>query len=99
MALRARSPTSGATWTVIGQQVPTFARDMASVNAASRYSVDKWDGYADSRNGCSPIFGTRRSPNPIVLSGDVHTHWCADLKTDFRSRPRPRSASSSRIHR
>ena len=36
---------SGGAWTVLGQQVPTFARDMASANPASRYSVDKWDGY------------------------------------------------------
>jgi alkaline phosphatase D len=74
---------SRARWTVIGQQVPTFARDMASVNAASRYSVDKWDGYAASRNRLFTHLQDTKAPNPIVLSGDVHTHWCADLKADF----------------
>jgi alkaline phosphatase D len=72
-----------ATWTVIGQQVPTFARDMASVNAASRYSVDKWDGYAESRNRLFTHLHDTKVSNPVVLSGDVHTHWCADLKADF----------------
>ncbi|MGE0866850.1 MAG: alkaline phosphatase D family protein, partial [Vicinamibacterales bacterium] len=24
-----------------------------------------------------------RAANPILLSGDVHTHWCADLKLNF----------------
>lgn len=72
-----------ARWTVIGQQVPTFARDLVSVNAASRYSVDKWDGYAESRNRLFTRLREAKTPNPIVLSGDVHTHWCADLKADF----------------
>src|SRR4029450_13562170 len=74
---------SRSTWTVIGQQVPSFARDMASVNPAARYSVDKWDGYAESRNRLFAHLRDAKTPNPIVLSGDVHTHWCADLKVDF----------------
>ena len=72
-----------ATWTIIGQQVPTFARDMASVNAAARYSVDKWDGYAGARNRLFAHLHQAKVANPIVLSGDVHSHWCADLKADF----------------
>ena len=63
--------------------MPTFARDMASVNPAARYSVDKWDGYAESRNRLFGHIRDSKAPNPIVLSGDVHTHWCADLKVDF----------------
>jgi alkaline phosphatase D len=78
-----------AKWTVIGQQVPTFARDMASVNAANRFSVDKWDGYTESRNRLFAHLRDSKAPNPIVLSGDVHTHWCADLKTDFTNPKSP----------
>jgi alkaline phosphatase D len=74
---------SRATWTVIGQQVPTFARDMVSVSEEARYSVDKWDGYAESRNRLFAHIRDAKVPNPVVLSGDVHTHWCADLKVDF----------------
>ena len=73
-----------AQWTVLGQQVPTFARDMASANSASRHPVDKWDGYLDSRRRLFSHFQDAKVPNPIVLSGDVHAHWCADLKADFR---------------
>jgi alkaline phosphatase D len=79
---------SRATWTVIGQQVPTFARDMASATPQSRFSVDKWDGYVESRNRLFAHLRDSKTPNPIVLSGDVHAHWCADLKADFRN---PRS--------
>jgi alkaline phosphatase D len=80
---------SRAKWTVIGQQVPTFARDMASINPAARYSVDKWDGYAESRNRLFAHLQQSKAPNPIVLSGDVHNHWCADLKADFTNPKSP----------
>jgi alkaline phosphatase D len=74
---------SDATWTVVAQQVPTFARDMNAANPVSRYSVDKWDGYVQSRKRLFGHLRDAKTPNPIVLSGDVHNHWCADLKTDF----------------
>ncbi len=67
-----------ARWTVIGQQVPTFAR-----NVQGRFAMDKWDGYVASRQRLYQRLLDTKAPNPIVLSGDVHTHWGADLKMDF----------------
>jgi alkaline phosphatase D len=67
-----------ARWTVLGQQVPTFARDNAG-----RFAMDKWDGYTVSRRRLYTQLRDTKAPNPIVLSGDVHTHWGADLKLDF----------------
>lgn len=75
--------TARATWTVLGQQVPTFARDTASANPATRFSMDKWDGYTASRQRLYTHLKDTRAPNPIVLSGDVHVHFGADLKLDF----------------
>jgi alkaline phosphatase D len=72
-----------AQWTVLGQQVPTFARDMAAVNPTGRFSMDKWDGYAASRQRVYARLKETKAPNPIVLSGDVHVHFGADLKLDF----------------
>ena len=34
-------------------------------------------------SGCTRACRRRRPPNPIVLSGDVHLHYGADLKLDF----------------
>jgi alkaline phosphatase D len=76
-------------WTVLGQQVPTFARDMIASNPASRFSVDKWDGYAESRRRLFTRLRDAKVPNPIVLSGDVHNAWCAHLKTDFANPASP----------
>jgi alkaline phosphatase D len=77
-----------ATWTVLGQQVPTFARDNQRAAPNARYSMDKWDGYVASRQRLYARLDETRAPNPIVLSGDVHVHYGADLKLDFES---PRS--------
>ena len=76
--LFANLATARARWTVLGQQVPTFARDNAG-----RFAMDKWDGYTASRQRLYTRLRDTKAPNPIVLSGDVHTHWGADLKLDF----------------
>jgi alkaline phosphatase D len=72
-----------ATWTVLGQQVPTFARDMMKTSPKGRFSMDKWDGYAASRGRLYARLKETKAPNPVVLSGDVHVHYGADLKLDF----------------
>jgi alkaline phosphatase D len=74
--------TARATWTVLGQQVPSFARDNGA-DAATRFSMDKWDGYTASRQRVYARLKETKAANPIVLSGDVHVHFGADLKLDF----------------
>jgi alkaline phosphatase D len=81
-------PTVRAKWTVLGQQVPTFARDSAAASPQARFSMDKWDGYTAARDRLYARLKETKAPNPIVLSGDVHTHYGADLKLDYRN---PRS--------
>ncbi len=72
-----------ARWTVIGQQVPTFAYDSVKINPEGRYSMDRWDGYPAARARLYSHLQQARTPNPILLSGDVHSHYGADLKLDF----------------
>jgi len=81
--------TARARWTLIGQQVPTFARDFGP-EAATRFSSDKWDGYAAGRDRLFARLQDTKAPNPIVLSGDVHVHFGSDLKRDFA---KPESAT------
>ena len=81
--LFANLASTAATWTVLGQQVPTFARDNSGTNPAAPFSMDKWDGYVGGRQRLYQQLKETRALNPILLSGDVHTHWCADLKMDF----------------
>lgn len=77
-----------ATWTVLGQQVPTFARDAVAANPQGRFSMDKWDGYTAARARLYARLKQTNAPNPIIVSGDVHVHYGADLKLDYRN---PRS--------
>ena len=77
-----------AKWTVIGQQVYSFAYDRKGDDPDGRFSMDKWDGYVPARQRLYARLQETRAPNPIVLSGDVHQHYGADLKTDFTN---PRS--------
>ncbi len=44
------------------------------------YYVDGWDGYIHSRNRLFEHLYNNRVPNPIVISGDIHAAWVADLK-------------------
>jgi alkaline phosphatase D len=81
---------SQGTWTVLGQQVPTFARDNVRVNPEARFSMDKWDGYPGARDRLYSRILEAGTPNPVLLSGDVHLHYAADLKRDFAD---PRSAT------
>jgi alkaline phosphatase D len=79
---------SRATWTVLGQQVPTFRRDGVAANPQGRYSMDKWDGYTAARARLYARLREMKGSNPIIVSGDVHVHYGADLKLDFHD---PRS--------
>ena len=66
------------------------ARPRARTAASGRVSTDKWDGYPVARDRLIARIVETRAPNPIVLSGDVHVHFGADLKRDFG---RPESAT------
>jgi alkaline phosphatase D len=73
-----------ARWTVLGQQVPAFARDNGpDAKPNTRFSMDKWDGYRACRRRLFTRLRETQAPNPILLSGDVHAHFGADLKLDF----------------
>jgi alkaline phosphatase D len=74
-----------ATWDVIGQQV-FFA---AQLNASGTANMDAWDGYRASRDRVQRGWIDRRVRNPIVLTGDIHTAWANDLKTDYRNPASP----------
>ncbi|MBD3673237.1 MAG: alkaline phosphatase D family protein [Planctomycetaceae bacterium] len=71
-----------STWNVLAQQVM-----MARVNRGSgdqrAFSMDQWPGYEVSRNNLLRFFNDRKVPNPVVLTGDIHTNWVNDLRVDF----------------
>ena len=73
---------SRARWTVIGQQVIMFPRRQRGRNGDTTWSMDKWDGYPADRIRVLEHIKRSHAPNPIVLSGDIHLHYAADLHVD-----------------
>jgi alkaline phosphatase D len=73
---------STSRWNVLAQQVVFAARDLRS-GQAEGFSMDAWDGYLGSRDRILGFIAEGRIANPIVISGDVHNNWLADLKADF----------------
>ncbi|MCO4098599.1 MAG: alkaline phosphatase [Gemmatimonas sp.] len=91
--------TSGAaTWNVLANQVP-FVPATRRVSPDGRewngtgspaLSMDKWDGYAVQRQRVHAHLRDARIANPIIITGDVHVSWVADLPSnldDMSSRP------------
>jgi len=73
---------SRARWNVVAQQVFMAQRDF-DAGPPQRFSMDAWDGYKAGRDRLLTHVQTRQVPNPIVLTGDVHRSWVADLKANF----------------
>jgi len=74
---------SPAKWQILAQQV--FMAQMDNTNGAGEsYNMDAWDGYKVSRDKLLDFIDTRGIANPIVITGDVHQNWAANLLRDFR---------------
>jgi alkaline phosphatase D len=47
------------------------------------FDFDNWDGYRVQRRRLLEFFGSGRTSNPVVLTGDRHATWVCDLRPDF----------------
>lgn len=70
--------TSRPTWNVLAQQV-MMARVDRKAGEEQRFSMDQWPGYEFERRALLHAFEELNVSNPIVLTGDIHTHWANDL--------------------
>ncbi|HUM00338.1 MAG TPA: alkaline phosphatase D family protein [Mycobacterium sp.] len=73
---------SRATWDLVGQQVFFSQRDLAP-GPDRAFNPDAWDGYAANRDRI--VAGLVNSPvrNGVMLTGDVHSHWAAEVRENF----------------
>ena len=67
--------TSAARWNVLAQQTLMASAD----RGGGRFSTDGWDGYPGARQRLVDVLGSGRVANPVVIGGDVHTFFAADL--------------------
>jgi alkaline phosphatase D len=73
---------SRAQWNALANQV-MVAQLTRGPREAPAYSMDKWDGYVAARERLLKILADTPPSNPVVLTGDVHSNWVADLTTNF----------------
>jgi alkaline phosphatase D len=70
---------SRARWQIIAQQVFFSQR---AFPPGDRFELDSWDGYPANRNRLLKTF-QQLNISPVVLTGDTHSNWAAELKADF----------------
>ena len=73
---------STARWNVIPQQI-MMARVDFTPGAGESYGLDVWSGYEVARRRLMEFLATRQPANPVVLTGDIHSNWVADLQVDY----------------
>ena len=45
--------------------------------------MDNWNGYPVARQRLIDLFASARHTNPVVITGDIHSNWVADLQQNF----------------
>jgi alkaline phosphatase D len=83
---------SKAGWNLVAQQTLMAQLDRKP-GEGLRIWTDGWDGYPAARRKLLLSIAERRLPNPVVIGGDVHMNWVADLKPDFGDEKSPVVAS------
>ncbi len=73
---------SRCSWNLIAQQTLMAQVDQKPGPGGS-FWTDGWDGYPAARSRLLRFLAEHRVANPIVLGGDVHAFFAADLKLDF----------------
>nr|WP_316642739.1 alkaline phosphatase D family protein [uncultured Roseateles sp.] len=81
----AQSWDSTRPWNLLAQQTlmaRSSSADPAGPNGP-QYWTEAWDGYPLARQRLLGDMLAAKANNPIVLGGDVHANYIADLKLDF----------------
>jgi alkaline phosphatase D len=69
------------TWDVVANQIVLHQWRFAPGDEAI-FNLDQWDGYPAARDRMTEAL-TGAAGDPVVLTGDVHSTWVADLRADF----------------
>ncbi len=83
---------SKATWNVLANQVMMTKVDRTP-GPDETFSMDQWAGYEAARVRMMRYFAEDKPSNPVVITGDIHTHWVNDLKEDWRNSKAPAVAT------
>lgn len=79
---------STAKWNVLAQQV-MFAMVEMNVRDRSGFSMDQWPGASFERRSLVQFMANRKIPNPVILTGDIHSNWVNDIRVDDKKADQP----------
>ena len=79
---------SSAKWNILTQQTLMAQSSQTAVvqEGDGKFWTDGWDGYPAARQRLFDDIQKHKPANPVVISGDVHTFYAANLKRDFYSK-------------
>ncbi|MBC7731818.1 MAG: alkaline phosphatase D family protein [Bacteriovorax sp.] len=81
-------------WNLLAQQTLMARHSWTDpADGGGTYWTDGWDGYAPARNRLLGTVAQRQVPGVVVLGGDVHSNYVADLKPDYDDAKSPVVAS------
>ncbi len=80
--LEAGLGSSRTRWNIIAQQTLMSQWDNKQGPGRDAFT-DGWDGYPAARQRLIDFLATRKPANPVVIGGDVHMSFVADVKQDF----------------
>jgi alkaline phosphatase D len=88
--------TADRPWNLLAQQtlMARFSWEApTTTNQGGQFWTDGWDGYPAARRRLLQTVADKRVPGVVVLGGDVHANYVADLKVDFDDARSPIIAS------
>lgn len=77
-----RLSNTKAAWNVIAQQVMVAPIDYKAGNEIG-LNPDKWSGYENDRRNLIRHLQSAKTPNPVIITGDIHCHWANEIANDF----------------
>ncbi len=81
---------SKATWNIIGNGEMFSRLRQKTPTGEEGWWTDDWNGFPSARERVIGALTRSKMPNPIFVTGDIHSFWVNDIKEDFRN---PASAS------
>ena len=70
-------------WNLLMQQSLMSRFSWTDPAQGATYWTDAWDGYAPSRTRLLGAAAEKKVPGLVVVGGDVHSNYVADLKVDY----------------
>jgi alkaline phosphatase D len=80
-------------WNLLMQQTLMARFSWSDPAEGGTYWTDGWDGYPAARRRLLDAVAQRKVPGVVVLGGDVHSNYVADLKAEYDNAASPTIAS------